>query len=79
MLNSDTLTETIQAFIDVRRNPNEQLIGALASTLGYEVLAPHENVTEVHVRSWQILFSNSGSGCQALQRSSLPGPLFSPR
>jgi hypothetical protein len=26
-----------------------------------------------------ILFSNSGSGCQALQRSSLPGPLFSPR
>jgi len=32
-----------------------------------------------HVRVWQILFSNSGSGCQALQRSSLPGPLFSPR
>jgi hypothetical protein len=31
------------------------------------------------VRCWQILFSNSGSGCQALQRSSLPGPLFSPR
>ena len=31
------------------------------------------------VSSWQILFSNSGSGCQALQRSSLPGPLFSPR
>jgi len=32
-----------------------------------------------HVRSVPILFSNSGSGCQALQRSSLPGPLFSPR
>ena len=30
-------------------------------------------------RCWQILFSNSGSRCQALQRSSLPGPLFSPR
>jgi hypothetical protein len=26
-----------------------------------------------------IVFSNSGSGCQVLQRSSLPGPLFSPR
>jgi hypothetical protein len=35
MLNSDTLTEIIQAFIDVRRNPSEQLIGELASTLGY--------------------------------------------
>jgi len=23
---------------------------------------------------WQILFSNSGSGCQALQRSSFAGP-----
>ena len=32
-----------------------------------------------HVRKVPILFSNSGSGCQALQRSSLPGPLFSPR
>ena len=31
------------------------------------------------VRDVPILFSNSGSGCQALQRSSLPGPLFSPR
>ena len=31
------------------------------------------------VRKVPILFSNSGSGCQALQRSSLPGPLFSPR
>src|SRR6478672_8998978 len=30
-----------------------------------------------HVRSVPILFSNSGSGCHALQRSSLPGPLFS--
>jgi len=27
---------------------------------------------------YPILFSNSGSGCQVLQRSSLPGPLFSP-
>jgi len=33
MLNSDILTEII--FIDVRRKPSEQLIGALASTLGY--------------------------------------------
>jgi hypothetical protein len=32
-----------------------------------------------HVSKVPILFSNSGSGCQALQRSSLPGPLFSPR
>ena len=32
-----------------------------------------------HVSSVPILFSNSGSGCQAFQRSSLPGPLFSPR
>jgi len=31
------------------------------------------------VRFMPILFSNSGSGCQALQPSSLPGPLFSPR
>jgi len=31
------------------------------------------------VRLVPIVFSNSGSGCQALQRSSLPGPLFSPR
>jgi hypothetical protein len=33
MLDSDTLTEIIQAFIDVRRNPSKQLIGALASTI----------------------------------------------
>jgi len=31
------------------------------------------------IDKWPILFSNSGSGCQALQPSSLPGPLFSPR
>ncbi len=30
-------------------------------------------------RNGPIVFSNSGSGCQALSRSSLPGPLFSPR
>jgi hypothetical protein len=33
------------------------------------------------VRSWTnpVMFSNSGSGCQGSPRSSLPGPLFSPR
>ena len=38
-----------------------------------------QSVNKANDRLAPIVFSNSGSGRQVLQRASLPGPLFSPR
>jgi hypothetical protein len=40
------------------------------------IAASTDDRSDEDIRLWQIVFSNSGSGCQALQLSSLPGPLY---
>jgi len=75
---------------ELRRRGNSELASAqlpLSRRLDGFVAKPYQSRDGIslrllrirEVRFAPIVFSNSGSGCQALQPSSLPGPLFSPR